>query len=197
MRRRVARQDQKFSAVCIYADTGSFKPARSRQFRNVDDTNAAVVPILSVWTDQPCRTRSEIGIPSGAIRFKTRHFTSASTCWFAKEPAASPSMAHESESTVRRSRSRMRSSTATSWGWISRSRRCELGAPEGTRASAWRRFLSTCASVESSESCARIWKRSRDQECCRIRSCPIGERSVRKRGIPFQEVLQFAPVRRR
>lgn len=44
------------------------------------DTDATVVAIRSLRTDQPCRTRSEIGIPSEATQFNKRPFTSASTC---------------------------------------------------------------------------------------------------------------------
>jgi len=43
-------------------------------------TDEAALTALSLGTDQPCRTLSDIGRPSATMRFSTRHFTSASTC---------------------------------------------------------------------------------------------------------------------
>jgi len=45
--------------------------------RGIDE---AALTVLSLGTDQPCSTLSDIGRPREVIRFNTRHFTSASTC---------------------------------------------------------------------------------------------------------------------
>ena len=51
--------------------------------------SAAAPSVLSLGTDQPSSTLSDIGNPSAVIRFNTLHFTCASTLWFSKSRVAS------------------------------------------------------------------------------------------------------------
>ena len=53
------------------------------------DASEAILAALLLGTDQPCSTLLDFGRPREAIRFSTRYFTSASTCWFPNSRAAS------------------------------------------------------------------------------------------------------------